>query len=156
VICAIKYAIVRDDPGKDSYLDALVQHVDRSIIISGIGERPADRAPARLRAEELHLRLVCVAPRGSTRILALLKAKRYDDAMKVRAAYIPLEDQRDALGPIRVLHDAVTLAGIAEMGPLLPMISNLDASRARGRRGPGEAAPRARPPTLRRKGRRLT
>jgi dihydrodipicolinate synthase/N-acetylneuraminate lyase len=71
---------------------------------------------------------VCVAPRGSMRLLALLKAGHYDEAAKIRAAYIPLEDRRDALGPIRVLHDAVTLAGIAEMGPILPMISNLEAS----------------------------
>jgi dihydrodipicolinate synthase/N-acetylneuraminate lyase len=128
VICAIKYAIVREDPRKDAYLDELVQHVSREMIISGIGERPAI----------VHLRdfglkcftsgSVCVAPNGSTKILALLKAKRWDDAEKIRAAYIPLEDQRDARGPIRVLHDAVTLAGIADMGPILPMISNLDAS----------------------------
>jgi dihydrodipicolinate synthase/N-acetylneuraminate lyase len=128
VICAIKYAIVRDDPKKDAYLDELVQHVSRDMIISGIGERPAI----------VHLRdfglkcftsgSVCVAPRGSTRILALLKAKRWEDAEKIRAAYIPLEDQRDARGPIRVLHDALTLAGIADMGPMLPMISNLDPS----------------------------
>lgn len=128
VICAIKYAVVRDDPRKDPYLDELVQHVSRDMIISGIGERPA----------VVHLRdfglkcftsgSVCVAPNGSTRILAALKAKRYEEAEKIRAAYIALEDQRDARGPIRVLHDAVTLAGIADMGPILPMISNLDAS----------------------------
>ncbi|HEX3061130.1 MAG TPA: hypothetical protein VHP55_00615, partial [Usitatibacter sp.] len=41
VICAIKYAIVREDPAKDPYLDELVRHVDREIIVSGIGERPA-------------------------------------------------------------------------------------------------------------------
>jgi dihydrodipicolinate synthase/N-acetylneuraminate lyase len=126
VICAIKYAVVRDDPKKDTYLDELVQHVSRDMIISGIGERPA----------VVHLRdfglkcftsgSVCVAPNGSTRILALLKAKRWDEAEKIRAAYIPLEDQRDARGPIRVLHDAVTLAGIADMGPILPMLSNLE------------------------------
>lgn len=136
VICAIKYAIVRDDPRKDAYLDELVQHVSRDMIISGIGERPA----------VVHLRdfglkcftsgSVCVAPHGSTRILALLKAKRYGEAEKIRAAYIPLEDQRDARGPIRVLHDAVTLAGIADMGPMLPMISNLDAAE----RAPVQAA----------------
>ena len=57
----------------------------------------------------------------------------------MRASYIPLEDQRDALGPIRVLHDAVTLAGIAEMGPLLPMISNLDASERAAVEGPAKA-----------------
>jgi dihydrodipicolinate synthase/N-acetylneuraminate lyase len=128
VICAIKYAIVRDDPRKDPYLDELVQHVSRDIIISGIGERPA----------VVHLRdfglqcftsgSVCVAPHGSMRILSLLRAGRYGEAEAIRAAYIPLEDERDARGPIRVLHDAVTLAGIADMGPMLPMISNLDAA----------------------------
>jgi dihydrodipicolinate synthase/N-acetylneuraminate lyase len=128
VICAIKYAVVRDDPVKDPYLDELLQHVSRDIVISGIGERPAI----------VHLRdfglkcftsgSVCVAPRGSMKILALLKAKKYDEAEKIRAAYIALEDQRDARGPIRVLHDAVTLAGIADMGPMLPMISNLEVS----------------------------
>lgn len=128
VLCAIKYAIVREDPAKDAYLDELVKHVSRDIIVSGIGERPAI----------VHLRdfglkcftsgSVCVAPRGSTKILALLKARKYEEAEKIRAAYIALEDQRDARGPIRVLHDAVTLAGIADMGAMLPMISNLDAS----------------------------
>jgi dihydrodipicolinate synthase/N-acetylneuraminate lyase len=128
VVCAIKYAIVRENPAKDAYLEALVDEVDRSIIVSGIGERPAI----------VHLRdfglkcftsgSVCVAPRGSMRILAALRAKRYDEAERLRAAYIPLEDERDARGPIRVLHDAVTLAGIADMGPMLPMISNLDPS----------------------------
>ena len=138
-ICAIKYAIVRDDPRKDSYLDELLQHVDRDIVISGIGERPAI----------VHLRdfglncftsgSVCVAPRGSMRLLALLKARKYDEAEKIRAAYLPLEDERDALGPIRVLHDAVTLAGIAEMGPLLPMIANLDERERRLVQGPAKA-----------------
>ena len=127
VICAIKYAIVRDDPAKDSYLDALVRHVDRSIIISGIGERPAIVHLRDFGLRSFTSGSVCVAPRGSTKLLALLKEKRYEQAEKVRAAYIPLEDQRDALGPIRVLHEAVTLAGIADMGPILPMISNLDA-----------------------------
>ena len=138
VLCAIKYAVVLKDPGKDPYLDELVQHVSRDIIISGIGERPAI----------VHLRdfglkcftsgSVCVAPRGSMKILQLLKAKKYDEAEKIRAAYIPLEDQRDARGPIRVLHDAVTLAGIADMGPMLPMISNLEA----GERAAVQAAAR--------------
>jgi len=37
-----------------------------------------------------------------------------------------MEDQRDRLSPIRVLHDAVTLAGIADMGPMYPMLSGID------------------------------
>ncbi len=55
--------------------------------------------------------------------------------MQERAAFLPLEDCRDAYSPIRVLHDAVTLAGIADMGPMLPMLSNLpEAQRGTGAR----------------------
>jgi dihydrodipicolinate synthase/N-acetylneuraminate lyase len=128
VVCAIKYAIVRENPAKDAYLEALVNEVDRSIIVSGIGERPAIVHLRDFGLESFTSGSVCVAPRGSMKILAALKAKRYDEAGRVRAAYIPLEDERDLRGPIRVLHDAVTLAGIAEMGPMLPMVSNLDPS----------------------------
>jgi dihydrodipicolinate synthase/N-acetylneuraminate lyase len=77
---------------------------------------------------------VCIAPSRSTRILTLCKAGRWDEAMREREAFLPLEDCRDALSPIRVLHEAVTLAGIADMGPMLPMLSNLaDGDRARVR-----------------------
>ena len=37
-----------------------------------------------------------------------------------------LEDCRDAHNPVRVLHEAVSLAGIADMGPVLPLMSNLE------------------------------
>lgn len=126
VICAIKYAIVRQDPSQDAYLEELLQQVDRSLVVSGIGERPAIVHWRQFGLRAFTSGSVCVGPRGSMRILELLKAQRYEEAGKLRAAYLPLEDQRDALGPIRVLHDAVTLAGIADMGPLLPMISNLE------------------------------
>lgn len=128
IVCAVKYAIVRDDPAKDAYLDALVGEVDRAIIVSGIGERPAIVHLRDFGLRSFTSGSVCVAPRGSMRILAALKARRYDEAERLRAAYIPLEDERDRRGPIRVLHDAVTLAGIADMGPMLPMISNLESS----------------------------
>ena len=35
---------------------------------------------------------------------------------------------RNAINPIRVLHEAVRLAGIAKTGPLLPLLSNLPQS----------------------------
>jgi dihydrodipicolinate synthase/N-acetylneuraminate lyase len=126
-VSAIKYAVVRDQPEVDAYLSELVQEVDRTIVFSGIGERPA----------VIHLRdfelggftsgSVCVGPNGSTHILAALKRGDWDGAEKLRANYIPLEDLRDGYSPIRVLHEAVTLAGIANMGPMLPALSNIDA-----------------------------
>ncbi len=126
IVAAIKYATVRDDSSKDAYLEELVTKVDRKLIVSGIGERPAI----------IHLRDFgltgfttgsgCVGPRGSMKILSLLKEKKYDEAEKIRAHYMPLEDLRDGLSPIRVLHEAVTLGGIGDMGPMLPMLSNID------------------------------
>ncbi len=126
IVAAIKYAVVRSDPKVDAFLDKLVALVDRKLIVSGIGERPAI----------VHLRdwgltgftsgSVCVAPRGSMALLAALQARDYATAEAIRAAYMPLEDQRDSLSPIRVLHEAVSLAGIAPMGPMLPQLSNLD------------------------------
>jgi dihydrodipicolinate synthase/N-acetylneuraminate lyase len=136
VICAIKYAIVRDDPSKDTYLEELVQQVPKDMIVSGIGERPAIVHWRQFGLRAFTSGSVCVAPRGSMRLLELLKAGRWSDAAALREKYIPLEDQRDALGPIRVLHDAVTLSGIADLGPVLPMIANLDAKE----RGPVQAA----------------
>jgi len=124
--CAVKYAIVRNDPKKDDFLAKLVTLTDRSKIISGIGERPAIVHLRDFGLKGFTSGSVCVAPRGSMRLLELLKAQRYDEAEKVRAAYIPLEDARDEYSPIRVLHEAVGLAGIADMGPTLPMLSNLD------------------------------
>ena len=130
VVCAIKYAVVLKDPAQDPYLEKLVQVVDGSLVISGIGERPAIVHLRDFGLKSFTSGSVCVAPRGSMALLAALKAKRYDEAEAIRARYIPLEDERDTRGPIRVLHDAVTLAGIADMGPMLPMISNLDATEA--------------------------
>ena len=41
VCAAIKYAVVREDPAQDDYLAGLLRRVDRTKVISGIGERPA-------------------------------------------------------------------------------------------------------------------
>jgi dihydrodipicolinate synthase/N-acetylneuraminate lyase len=127
IVCGIKYAVVRQDPSVDAYLTELVDRVDRSLIISGIGERPAIVHLRDFGLNAFTSGSVCVGPRGSMRLLSTLHAKDYAVAEKLRAAYIPLEDIRDELSPIRVLHEAVTLAGIANMGPMLPHLSNLPA-----------------------------
>ena len=131
-VASVKYAVVRDDPTKDDYLTALCQAVDRKFLVSGIGERPAITHLRDFGITSFTSGSVCLAPAGSMKLLELLKAKKYDEAEKVRAAYIPFEDCRDGISPIRVLHDGVTLAGIADMGPMLPMITGLtDAEKAR-------------------------
>ena len=60
-------------------------------------------------------------------LLRLLHEGRFDEAEAVRARYMGLEDCRDGISPIRVLHDAVTLAGVADMGPMLPLLTGLSA-----------------------------
>jgi len=154
-LCAIKYAIVRDDPAHDPYLQRLLRSVPAAKIISGMGERPA----------LVHLREFglaawttgsgCIAPRM---VMALLQAARNecgnersnerrhersnernnersnersndrsnggDPAQPLYDAFLPLETLRDEISLIRVLHDAVTFSGIADMGPLLPLLSS--------------------------------
>ena len=48
-----------------------------------------------------------------------------EEAERLRRIFVPLEDLRNAVNPIRVLHQAVESAGIAETGPLLPLLSNV-------------------------------
>ena len=131
LVSGIKYATVRTDPTRDTYLRALLDVVDRQIVVSGIGERPAIIHLRDFGLQGFTSGSVCVAPNSSMRLLALCKDERWDDAEEERVQFLPLENLRDAHSPIRVLHEAVTLAGIADMGPMLPMLSNLpEAQRA--------------------------
>ena len=57
-----------------------------------------------------------------------LKSAELEKAEAIRRHFLPFETLRDTINPIRVLHDGVTLAGIADMGPILPLLSNLDAA----------------------------
>jgi len=52
--------------------------------------------------------------------------KESDIKSRLRAIFKPLEDLRNAISPIRVLHEAVRLAGIADTGPILPLMTNLE------------------------------
>lgn len=128
VISGIKYAIVRPDPARDEYLNKLVRLVDPKMIISGIGEQPAI---AHLRGFGLGAftsGCVCVAPNLSARMFDALRAGNWAEAERIRKVFQPLEDLRNAINPIRVLHEAVRLAGIADTGPLLPLLTNVAAA----------------------------
>jgi dihydrodipicolinate synthase/N-acetylneuraminate lyase len=129
LVKAIKYAIIREDPRQDRFLAELVERIDRGLIISGIGERPAIVHLRDFGLASFTSGSVCVAPRISQAMLEALQRKDYVTAERLRAVFIPLEDYRDAYNPVRVLHEAVTLAGIADMGPILPLMSNLDPDR---------------------------
>jgi dihydrodipicolinate synthase/N-acetylneuraminate lyase len=124
----IKYAVVREDTSHDPYLRELGDAVGTERIVSGIGEQPAI----------VHLRdfglkcftsgCVCVAPGKSMEMLQAIKAGDFETAEQIQATFKPLEDLRNSINPIRVLHTAVALSGIANTGPIIPLMSELNDS----------------------------
>ena len=126
LISGIKYATVRDDPAQDAYLTMLVKHVDRKIIISGIGEQPAIVHLHGFKLGGFTSGCICVAPRLSRLMLEALRKGDAVEAERIRQIFRPLEDLRNGINPIRVLHEAVRLAGISDTGPLMPLLSNLE------------------------------
>jgi len=125
VCVAIKYAVVRQDPTLDSYLDGLLQRVDRKYVISGIGERPAIAHMRGFGLPGFTTGSGCVAPALSRMLFEHNVRGEWDQAEAVRQHFIALEDLRDAWGPARVLHAAVELAGIARTGPVAPYVTAL-------------------------------
>lgn len=124
-VASVKYAVVRADPARDEYLTALCSAIDKRFLVSGIGERPAIVHLRDFGLTSFTSGSICLAPAGTMKLLGLLKARQYEEAERVRGLYLPFEDSRDGISPIRVLHDGVTLAGIADMGPMLPMLTGL-------------------------------
>ena len=131
VACGLKYAVVRADPGVDPYLEALLQHVDRRFVISGIGERPAVTHLEQWRLTGFTTGSGCLAPALSEAIFEACGRGDFDTARALRSVFLPLEDRRDDWGPARVLHAAVALAGIADTGPIPPFVSALPAEQQR-------------------------
>jgi dihydrodipicolinate synthase/N-acetylneuraminate lyase len=130
---AIKYAVVRKDPAEDPYLAALLERVDKSYVISGIGERPAIVHMRKWGLPGFTTGSGCIAPQSSLRVFAGTAAEQS------RERFLPLEDLRDAWGPARVLHAATELAGIATTGSIPPFITPLDESQIAALRPVAEA-----------------
>jgi dihydrodipicolinate synthase/N-acetylneuraminate lyase len=125
LISWIKYAIVEEDPKKDPYLKKLLKLVDPNIVISGIGEQPAIIHMRDFGVAGFTAGCVCVAPSRSTAMLKAILNKDYAAAEAIREEFVGLEDLRNAHSPILVLHHAVELAGVANTGPVLPLLSGL-------------------------------
>ncbi|MBI1777338.1 MAG: dihydrodipicolinate synthase family protein [Proteobacteria bacterium] len=126
VIAAVKYAIARSDPKEDRYLQRLVHLIDRKSIVSGMGERPALVHMRDFDLAGFTSGSVCIAPRSARAMLQACRRKDWAAAERLRQFFIPLEDFREKLSFITVLHEAVTLSGIADMGVVLPLLSNLE------------------------------
>lgn len=125
VAVAIKYAVVRQNPEEDGYLNALLERVDRRYVISGIGERPAIVHMHKFDLPGFTTGSGCVAPRLSQELFESNLAGDWKRSEEIRQKFLPLEDLRDSWSPSKVLHQATELAGIAKTGPLLPYLSPL-------------------------------
>lgn len=123
----IKYAVVRKDPAQDAYLSSLLRRVDPSMVLSGIGERPAIVHMRDFGLPGFTTGSGCLAPTLSNRIFKACQARRYEDAAQARELFLPHEDLRDAWGPARVLHASSALAGLSATGAIPPFISALNA-----------------------------
>lgn len=128
-IVAVKYGTVRENPADDAYLASIVEAVGADRVISGIGERPAIVHWTRFGLRAFTSGAVCIAPARSTAILRALQVGDVATAERVREQFLPFEDLRDAHSPLRVLHEGVRLAGIADTGPMQPLLSNIDDER---------------------------
>jgi len=121
----VKYAIVREDPANDPFLAQLVDVVDPALIVSGIGEQPVIEHLVDFGVNGFTAGCVCIRPDLSDQLLKAVQADDLDRAREIQAIFKPLEDLRNGINPIRVLHEAVRLAGIAETGPALPLLSGI-------------------------------
>lgn len=121
----IKYAIVREDPGVDPYLSELVEKVDPAMIVSGIGEQPVIEHLVDFGITGFTAGCVCLRPELSDALLKAVQGGDLDRALEIQSLFRPLEDLRNGINPIRVLHEAVRHAGIADTGPALPLLSGI-------------------------------
>lgn len=125
VCIGIKYAVVRSNPSEDSYLSSLLKRVDRRMVLSGIGERPAVAHMRDFGLPGFTTGSGCLAPDLSLAIHRACSRGDYAAAAEIRERFLEVEDLRDAWGPARVLHAAVTAAGVADCGPIPPFVSSL-------------------------------
>jgi dihydrodipicolinate synthase/N-acetylneuraminate lyase len=126
LVSGIKYAIVRTDAADDPYLEYLVSKVDPRIIVSGIGEQPAIIHMKQFGLQGFTSGCVCVQPKLAMKLLHSVQKSYFEEAEPIRLLFKPLEDLRNDISPIRVLHEAVRLADVADTGPMLPHLTNLD------------------------------
>ncbi len=125
LVSFIKYAIVRDDPGDDQFLSRLLDRVAASRVCSGIGEQPAIVHMRKFGLAGFTSGCVCINPAASQRMLGLIVGGDFEAADLVRRIFEPLEALRNEIHPIRVLHEAVRLAEIADTGRIQPLLSGL-------------------------------
>lgn len=127
----IQYAIAHDNREEDAWLSRLVERVDPSLILSGLGEQQAMVHITKFRCAGFVSGGACINPALSMQFLKAVHDKNYDLAENIRSTFSPLEDLCHEVHAIRILHEAVSACDIADVGPYLPMLSGLASSKAK-------------------------
>lgn len=128
LVAFVKYAVPRANPADDLFLSALVDAVGAERIVSGMGEQPAIAHVRSFGLAGYTAGCVCLAPRVSQALLRALQAGDESRVETLRQRLLPLEHLRDTIDPVRVLHEAAGLAGVADMGPFTPPLGPLPES----------------------------
>jgi dihydrodipicolinate synthase/N-acetylneuraminate lyase len=128
-VLVVKYAVVRQNLAEDDYLAKLIDRISAERIVSGMGERPVLEHVARLGLASYTTGSGCIAPTACHRLFQALKSGDSASAAAIHERFMHLETLRDEISLIRVLHDAVSLSGIAHMGLHLPLLSASPAAR---------------------------
>lgn len=126
VLSAVKYAVRRDDPGNDVYLQELVEAAGTTRMLSGLGDQPAPIHMRQFGLATFTTGCGCVAPRLCMALHAAIHANDSDRIDAILRKFAPLEDLRNRYGVITVLHETFRLAGIADTGPVLPLLTPVD------------------------------
>jgi len=121
----VKYAVEKLDASKDPYLDAVLSAVGTDHLASGMGETPIHDHLGQRKLTTYTSGAVCIAPMAASELLTLYKTGRASEALELSQPFLKFEKVRLDLGGLQVLHDGLRLSGIADTGPLMPMVSNL-------------------------------
>jgi dihydrodipicolinate synthase/N-acetylneuraminate lyase len=124
----VKYAVERERPEVDPYLSDIITAIGPEQVSSGMGETPIHEHLPVLKMATYTSGAVCIAPRAAMELLRAYKTGNLARAEELRVPFLRFEQLRTVFGGIAVLHDAVTMSGIADMGPILPMLANIPAA----------------------------
>ena len=121
-IWLVKYGVVAAQPANDNYLESLVGALGGTRILSGSGEVVAQAHFSRFKLLGFSSGCATIAPALSVACRAAIGS---ESAELQIAAFEPVERLRECTHPIVAMHEAVSLAGIADMGPILPPLGPL-------------------------------
>ncbi|RFC42099.1 MAG: Dihydrodipicolinate synthase/N-acetylneuraminate lyase [Verrucomicrobia bacterium] len=119
----ILYQVSREDPANDPLLRELVDTVDPRSVVSGLGEQVTIPHVREFGVGTFASGCACVAARLSQCLLEAMQRGEWGEAEEIRGIFRPLEELRRKQSPVSVLHEALTFAGIAEMGPMPAMLT---------------------------------